>query len=247
MAKLQESNQALQEFASIASHDMQEPLRKVTSFGMRLKERYKDSMGEEGRDYLDRMLSATGRMQALLTSLLEYARVTAKAEPFRDVDLNQVVQEVLYDLEVRIYNTGGVVNVGELPTISADSIQMHQLFQNLIANALKFHREGVKPVVRITSRPTDDVDCCEILVEDNGIGFDEQHIDRIFAPFHRLHGRSSGFEGTGMGLAICKKIVERHGGSITARSVPGEGSLFIIDLPVRRSGLKLPMPGKEGT
>jgi PAS domain S-box-containing protein len=230
MQKLQESNQALQDFASIASHDMQEPLRKVQSFGNMLKKKYGDTLGEGGKDYLERMLNATDRMGSLLTSLLDYSRVSSRAEPFREVKLSAIIRDVLDDLEVRIRSTGGEVRVGDLPTIEADPTQMRQLFQNLIANALKFHKEGDPPVVKVRCS-SKGAGKCEISVEDNGIGFDERYIERIFAPFQRLHGRSSQYEGTGMGLAICKKIVERHGGAITARSSPGEGSVFITSLP----------------
>ncbi len=234
MQKLQESNQALQEFASIASHDLQEPLRKVSAFGNRLGDMYGNSLGREGQNYLNRMLNATERMQALLTSLLDYSRVTTKGEPFRDVALAAIVREVLSDLEVRIEMTGGEVHVGELPTIEADPTQMRQLFQNLIGNALKFHKQGEKPVVRVSAHNENDHHI--IRVEDNGIGFEEQYLDKIFAPFQRLHGRSSSYEGTGMGLAICKKIIERHGGSITAKSAPDVGSLFTMELPAKRAG-----------
>lgn len=234
--KLQESNRALQDFASIASHDMQEPLRKIISFGDQLKVRCGDGLGDTGRDYLDRMQKAAKRMQTLLQALLDYSRVSSKAEPSRPVDLNELIRDVIDDLEVRITETAGTVEVGALPTLEADPHQMRQLFQNLIGNALKFHREGEKPVVRIYCRPADHGQSCAIVVEDNGIGFDEQYADRIFAPFHRLHGRSSQYEGTGMGLAICKKIVERHGGTITARSMLNQGSTFIISLPVRQKG-----------
>ncbi len=233
MKKLQESNQALQDFASIASHDLQEPLRKVISFGNMLKKRYGEAIGEGGNDYLDRMLNATSRMQTLLKSLLDYSRLTTKAEPFRSVDLDQTVREVLSDLEVRIESAGGRVYVDHLPAIEAEPTQMRQLFQNLIGNALKFHKEGEKPIVKVRSSRTGSGHC-QITVEDNGIGFDEEHLERIFAPFHRLHGRSSPYEGTGMGLAICKKIVELHSGAITAKSAPGQGAAFIVTLPLKQ-------------
>ncbi len=232
MRKLQESNQALQDFASVASHDLQEPLRKVTSFGNMLKQTYGDSLGNEGKDFLDRMLNATERMQSLLKSLLDYSRVSTKAEPFRQVDLTSIVREVLSDLEVRIEKTGGEVHVSELPTVEADPTQMRQLFQNLVGNALKFHKEGEKPFIEIRSTSPDN-GITEIVVADNGIGFDENYLDRIFVPFQRLHGRGQ-YEGSGMGLAICKKIVERHGGSIMAKSEPGVGSVFMVELPLRR-------------
>ncbi|MGO9371349.1 MAG: ATP-binding protein [Syntrophobacteraceae bacterium] len=232
-AELQRSNQALQDFAFIASHDMQEPLRKVVYFGNMLQQKYKDSLEQTGNDYLNRMLDATKRMHSLLTGLLEYSRVTTNPEPFREVDVYAIIHEVLSDLEITIKQTGGEVKVGELPSIQADPTQIRQLFQNLIGNALKFHKEGERPVVDLFSTTTDD-GTLQIYVKDNGIGFEEQYLDRIFAPFKRLHGRGSQYEGTGIGLAICKKIVERHGGSITAKSTTGHGATFIIALPSKQ-------------
>ena len=234
-AKLEQSNEALQDFAFIASHDMQEPLRKVSAFGDRLKQEYGDSLGEEGNDYLNRMLNATERMQSLLEALLNYSRVTTKGEPFKEVELAVVLREVLSDLEVGIEETGAEVHVGKLPVIQADPTQMRQLLQNLIGNALKFHKEGVRPMVEVRSTELHK-EKVQIVVEDNGVGFEEKHLQRIFAPFHRLHGRSA-YPGAGMGLAICAKIVERHKGSITARSSPGQGSTFIVTLPVRLAAL----------
>ena len=234
MAKLEHSNQALQDLASIAAHDMKEPLRKVMSFGNMLEHKHGDALGPSGKDYLNRMLHSTERMQSLLTSLFEYSKVTMNPEPFREIDLNDIIQEVLSDLEVRIVKTGGEVHVENLPVISADPSQMLQLFQNLIGNALKFHKPDEKPEVRIRF-VSNTGSVCRIIVEDNGIGFEERYLDRIFAPFQRLHGRSSPYEGTGMGLAICKKIVERHGGSITASSTAGTGTSFIVRLPLRQS------------
>ena len=229
MAKLEESNRALQDFASIASHDMQEPLRKVISFGNMLRQAYEDALGETGNDYLNRMLNATQRMQSLLKGLLEYSRVTTKADPFVAVDLAGIVDEILSDLEISIKRTGAEVRVLELPVVKADPTQMRQLLQNLIGNALKFHKDGEKPAVEVRSAFVDG--SLQIMIEDNGIGFEEQYLERIFAPFQRLHGINSRYEGTGMGLAICKKIVERHGGSITAKSTPGLGATFIVTLP----------------
>ncbi len=236
MAKLEESNKALQDFASIASHDLQEPLRKVEAFGSILRQKYGDKLGEEGNDYVERLIGANKRMRSLITALLEYSRLTTRANPFSQVDLNGIVNEVLSDLEVRIAKTGGKVDNGDLPVIEADPTQMRQLFQNLIGNALKFHKEGEKPVIKISSSLGDNEELL-IMVEDNGIGFEEEYAEKIFAPFQRLHGRSSPYKGTGMGLAICKKIVERHEGSITARSTPGEGAKFIVELPSKRSGV----------
>lgn len=233
VVRLEQSNQALQDFTSIASHDMKEPLRKVLSFGNMLRQKYKEMLGEKGNDYLDRMIDAASRMQTLLTSLLEYSRVTMNQEPFQEIDLYDLIHGVLSDLEVRIMRTGADIQVKNLPIIKADPVQMQQLFQNIIGNSLKFHKNGERPVVKIHCIPSDDVSC-RIAVEDNGIGIDEQYFDKIFAPFQRLHGKSSPYQGTGMGLAICKKIVERHGGSITVTSTPGVGSSFIITLPSKR-------------
>ncbi len=232
-AELRRSNQALDDFASIASHDMQEPLRKVMAFGDMLKRKYFASLGGEGQDFLDRMLNATKRMQSFLHGLLEYSRLSAKAVPFKKVELSALIQEVLSDLELRIRKTGGEVQVTELPAIEADPIQMRQLFQNLIGNALKFQKDGVKPFIQVRYVPSENSKC-QIIFEDNGIGFEEQYIERIFDPLQRLHGKSSQYEGIGMGLSICRKIVERHRGSITARSTPGVGSKFIVTLPCSR-------------
>jgi signal transduction histidine kinase len=161
--------------------------------------------------------------------------VTTKAQPYALVDLQAVVHEVISDLEARLDQTSGRVEVGDLPVIEADSLQMRQLFQNLIGNALKFHNKDVPPSIRVYS-PIPLSPYVEITVADNGIGFDLQYLDRIFKPFERLNGRSE-YEGTGMGLAICQKIVERHRGTITAASVPGEGSTFLISLPRKQNVL----------
>lgn len=242
--ELARSNAELQQFASIASHDLQEPLRKIQAFGDRLKTKCNEALTEQGRDYLERMQNAAGRMQTLIDDLLMLSRITTKAQPFVPVDLAQVIQEVLSDLEVRIDETKGQVKVASLPTIEADSLQMRQLLQNLIGNALKFHPKTEPPKVRIYSQLLNDEEQpptgnsitpthCQIVVEDNGIGFDEKYLDRIFNVFQRLQGRSE-YEGTGMGLAICRKIAERHGGSLTAESTPGQGATFIVTLPIKQ-------------
>lgn len=229
--RLEVSNRDLQDFAFVASHDLQEPLRKIQSFGNRLTAKYGPALGNVGRDYLERMGSAAQRMQSLIQALLDFSRVTTKSEPFSPVDLTPLLKEVTADLETRLEQTGGRVELGDLPTLQADPHQIRRLFLNLIGNALKFHREE-KPVIKIYGAPLADSLTKEyrIFVEDNGIGFDEKYLDRIFTPFQRLHGRGI-YEGTGMGLAICRKIVERHGGTITAQSHPGEGSTFIVTLP----------------
>ena len=241
--RLAASNRELQDFAYVASHDLQEPLRKVLAFGERLRTRSADVLDERGLDYLGRMEDAAGRMQKLVQDLLVLSRVTTRARPFEPVDLKEVVDEVLSDLEARLEETGGTVEVGELPTLEADRSQMRQLLQNLIGNALKFHKEGRPPSVKVFGEPLGglgeggaspaDGGVYRLVVEDDGIGFDERYLDGIFAPFERLHGRGA-YEGTGMGLAICRKVVERHGGEITARSSPGEGSAFVVTLPARQ-------------
>ena len=241
--ELARSNTELQQFASIASHDLQEPLRKIQAFGNRLKTVCGEALTEQGRDYLERMQSATQRMQALIDDLLILSRITTRAQPFVTVNLKEVTQDVLSDLEVQIQQTGGQVEVGELPTIDADPVQMRQLLQNLLSNALKFHRNEETPFIKLHSQLLDQeqravanstiATFCQIIVEDNGIGFDEKYLDRIFNVFQRLHSRSE-YEGTGMGLAICRKIAERHGGSITAKSILGKGATFIVTLPVKQ-------------
>jgi PAS domain S-box-containing protein len=238
--ELRRSNQELEQFAYVASHDLQEPLRKIQAFGDRLQGRYAAELGERGADYLQRMQGAAGRMQVLIQDLLSFSRVSTKARPFVPVELATVADEVISDLQARIQATGGRVETEALPTLRADRTQMRQLLQNLVGNALKFHREGVSPVVRIEGRTTGGNGSgaprgVEIRVADNGIGFDEKYLDRIFDPFQRLHGRSE-YEGTGMGLAICRKIAERHGGGITAHSTPGRGTTFIVTLPAAGAG-----------
>ncbi|GAB4174732.1 MAG: hypothetical protein Fur006_04740 [Coleofasciculaceae cyanobacterium] len=243
--ELARSNDQLQEFAYVASHDLQEPLRKIQAFGDRLRVKYSEVLTPQGCDYLTRMQNAAERMQALIDDLLALSRVTTRAQPFVPTNLAQVVHDVLCDLEVRIQQTGGRIEVGELPTLDADPVQMRQLLQNLISNALKFHRAEEPPMIKIYSQqlldqkwqPPEEINratACQIFIEDNGIGFDKKYLDRIFNAFQRLHGRSE-YEGTGMGLAICRKIVERHDGKITAQSLIGHGSLFIITLPLQQS------------
>jgi PAS domain S-box-containing protein len=239
-AELERSNRELDDFATIASHDLQEPLRKIQAFGDRLAERSVDVLDQEALDYLGRMTNAAGRMQSLINDLLQYSQVTLRPEPPRPVDLRAVVNEVLSDLEERLRVTDGVVHVGFLPTVLASPFQMRQLFQNLIANALKFHPAGVAPVVHIEAVARGDLRAAkgrtdreplwEIRVRDNGIGFDEKHAERIFAPFQRLHGRQA-YEGTGMGLAICRRIAARHGGTIAAHATVGSGATFVVTLP----------------
>lgn len=233
-AELELRNQELQNFTFAASHDLQEPLRKLQTFGDLLVTKYADSIDEQGRDYLRRMGETAARMRVRLYSLLEYSRLTSKAEPFTRIKLNEIVKTVLSDLEVPIKEANASVEIGALPEIEAHAGQMASLFQNLLENALKFRRKGEPPRVRIHSNYKSSEEPrageWEIYVEDNGIGFEEAYLDLIFKPFQRLHGRTE-YVGVGMGLAICRKVAERHGGTITARSTPGQGSTFIVRLP----------------
>jgi len=235
--KLEVSNQELQDFASVAAHDLQEPLRKIQSFSDRVKVKAKDTITTEVFDYLERIQSSAQRMQTLINDLLTYSRVTTKAKPFSKVSLNEIMNQACSDLEIRIEQTKAQVKLGLLPDIEADSTQMHQLFLNLISNALKFQRPGQNPVVEISAKIieksplTNFEDACEISVSDNGIGFDSKYLDRIFIIFQRLHGRHE-YEGTGIGLAVCRKIVDRHAGQITAKSNPETGATFVVTLPL---------------
>jgi PAS domain S-box-containing protein len=250
-AQLERSNRELQDFAYVASHDLQEPLRKIVVFGERLQEKAAERLEPDALDYLQRMRKAASRMQTLINDLLAFSRVTTKAQPFIRVNLAQTAQEVIEDLEGRIEMTKGRIEQGDLPTIDAEPVQMRQLLQNLIGNALKFRRPEVPPVVKIKAKvfsgvlphaPPDAAsqNLCELTVSDNGIGFDEKYLDRIFNVFQRLHTRNE-YEGTGMGLAIARKIVLLHGGVITARSAPGQGAAFIATLPVSQ-----PKPNSNG-
>jgi PAS domain S-box-containing protein len=235
--RLKRSNQDLEQFAFVASHDLQEPLRKVKFFGDRIVQKAGQALDEEARDSLERMQNAAGRMQEMIRALLELSRVSTQGKAFQEVNLSQVAEEVIGDLEGRIRKENGQVFVGPLPVIEADPTQMQRLLQNLIGNALKYHKGDLPPVVTITGKVHSGKNSqgavLTLTVEDNGIGFEEQYAERIFQPFQRLHGRGT-YEGTGMGLAICQKIVDRHSGKISAQSKPGEGSIFMVKLPVRQ-------------
>lgn len=241
-ALLRQRNRELQDFAYVASHDLQEPLRKIRAFGDRLQKRCEHLLDEQAKDYLGRMQDAARRMQVLISDLLSFSRVSTEAQPFAEVDLTAVARDVISDLEERIEQSGAQVELGELPRVQADPTQMRQLLQNLISNGLKYQKPGTPPRIEISAteymRETDlpplEHHGCLIHVRDNGIGFDEKYLDRIFTVFQRLHGRNE-YEGTGIGLAICRKIVERHHGWITARSSPGHGATFIAGLPYRQN------------
>ncbi|HEY0139877.1 MAG TPA: ATP-binding protein [Thermoanaerobaculia bacterium] len=235
LRRLELSNRELEDFAYVASHDLQEPLRKIQAFGDLLRKKHAEALPDQARDYIERMQSAARRMQVLINDLLSFSRVTTKAQPFVRVDLAETAREVIHDLEVRLHDSGGRVELGALPVIEADALQMRQLLQNLVANALKFQRPGVPPLVAIGAeiRGAPRHEVCRLTVADNGIGFEEKYADRIFTLFERLHARSN-YEGTGIGLAICRKIAERHGGEIRAHGRPNEGATFIVTLPLRQ-------------
>jgi signal transduction histidine kinase len=233
-AELVRSNAELEQFASIASHDLQEPLRKIRTFSQQLTVIEAERLSDKGRDYLERTNAAAARMQKLIEDLLKFSRVATHGRPFEQVDLARLADEVLEDLEAQVLGSGAVVHVGALPVINADPLQMRQLLQNLISNALKFRRPEVSPVVTVTAELSGEN--VKIVVSDNGIGFESRYNRRIFRVFERLHGRSE-YPGTGIGLALCRKIAERHGGMIVADGEPGVGSTFTVTLPLRHASI----------
>ncbi|MBI5428072.1 MAG: GAF domain-containing protein [Nitrospinae bacterium] len=225
--ELERSNKELRDFAYVASHDLQEPLRKILTFSDRLSS--SSNLDGQNRDYLIRIQNAAERMRNLLDSLLEYSKVTMKDMAFQQIDLAKIVSETVEDLEDRIRDSNGTIEIGPLPSLKAEPCQMRQLFQNLISNGLKFRRDGVNPVIQIGSCKKKNGDW-EITVRDNGIGFEEKYAPRLFRLFERLHGHGP-YQGAGMGLAICKKIVDRHNGAISVKSSPHQGATFFITLP----------------
>ena len=231
--ELERSNSALDEFATVASHDLQEPLRKILSFGERLQLSAGSALDGDSRHSLTRMLDAAARMRILVADVLAYAQVTTRVAPFTPTDLTDIAGHVMEDMETAITESGGRVEVGALPIIDADPIQMRQLVQNLLSNALKFARSGTPPVVRIAATLSPPRRCT-LTVSDNGIGFKQGYANQIFRMFERLNGRSE-YPGSGIGLAICRKIVERHHGTIVAGSAPGHGATFTVILPVKHN------------
>ena len=244
-ALLRSSNEELEKFAYIASHDLQEPLRKIQSFGDRLLRKQKAQLDADGQDAIDRMLDAAGRMRRLIEDLLAFSRVSTKIKPFDPVKLNDVLTEVASTFDVRLEQLGGRITFDPLPTVSGDESQLRQLFQNLLGNAIKFAKPEQPPMIHVGAidfeNLDDDIDPpksgregCRVEVRDNGIGFEQQYADRIFELFQRLHARNQ-YEGTGLGLAICKKIAQRHGIALSVRSQPGVGTTFYLDCPPRSS------------
>lgn len=238
---LQQSNENLQQFAYIASHDLQEPLRKIHSFGNLLHTQFSKQLGPAGADIIQRMQAASGRMTTLIRDLLTYSRLTTHREPFKPVSLGRLIDEVIDDINPLIQDGQAITECDELPTVPGDTTQLRQLFQNLIVNAITFRHPERPAHIRIQCRTLESHEIpqgfpiqnkyAEISVKDNGIGFDERYTERIFQMFQRLHGRNQ-YSGTGVGLAICKRVVENHHGLIIANSVPGNGAIFKVILPL---------------
>ncbi len=257
--RLEASNEELQKFASIASHDLREPLRKILTFGSMLEKEYTDVLGDKGITFLHKMTMASLRMQKLIDDILDFSKLTVNVATFEKVNLNELVTQVLSDMEVAIDSSGAEITVGTLPEIDANASQLGQLFQNLLGNAIKFRREGERPhipvkgdIITVAQLPADffksiqfetsvfdgaeyrmNERFCQLTIEDDGIGFDATFLDKIFLIFQRLHSRAE-YEGTGIGLAVVKKVVDLHNGYITASSKPGAGATFIIILPINQ-------------
>jgi PAS domain S-box-containing protein len=225
---LEYSNRELECFVSAASHDLKEPLRKIFIYGEKLLEAAPEALADREREEVRRIQEAAQRMRKLIEGLLDYSHIARGVAQTGSVDLNQVLSDALADLEIPLKQSGGTVRADALPVITAEPLLMHQLFQNLIGNALKYRRPGVPPLVRVTVETSDGT--IRLRFEDNGIGFDNAHRDKMFRIFQRLVGRNE-FEGAGIGLAICRKIAEHHGGRISAAGVPGAGSVFTVELP----------------
>lgn len=244
-AELLHSNENLQSFAYIASHDLQEPLRKIQSFGSLLMDQYGPLLSGQGSDYIRRMEVAAERMSRLIRDLLTYSRLTTQREPHRPVSLDEVLQRVMNDLEISLTETNAEIQIENLPNLPGDRTQLGQLFQNLLGNALKFRHPGQRPQIRISARKhlrseilagvlpastNNERPYWAIRVQDNGIGFEPRHTDRIFGVFQRLHGKDQ-YAGTGVGLAIVKRIADNHAGGIQAEGIPGKGAIFTVYLP----------------
>jgi PAS domain S-box-containing protein len=230
--QLRRSNRELEEFASIASHDLQEPLRKIRAFSDRLVVKHGPQLDDDARADLDRVVDAAKRMQMLIDDLLAYSRLERRAPEFVELDLTAIAAATAADLEARAAELGGSITVDLLPVVEADEVQMHELFENLITNALKFHRPDVPPEVHIAEHAANE-SSVTFVCADNGIGFESRYAEQIFSLFERLHGRAE-YDGTGIGLAVCRRITDHHGGSIRAEGVPAAGARFYVTLPRRR-------------
>lgn len=237
------SNAELEQFAYVASHDLQEPLRMVASFCQLLEERYKDKLDARGQEFIHYAVDGARRMQLLVNDLLAYARVTSKARPSLRLSAAEPLAQAVESLKFAIKDAKAGISVGPLPEVWADPLQLAQLFQNLLGNAVKFHRKGVPPEIHVSSTPDED-GFCRFAIKDNGIGIDPKHQDKLFVIFQRLHRREE-YEGTGIGLALCKKIVERHGGRIWLESEEGVGTTFFFTLPCGRLADVLEQRGQD--
>jgi signal transduction histidine kinase len=226
-AALRRSNAELEQLAYVASHDMQEPLRMIASYLQLVADRYGDALDADGHEFIGYAVDGAKRMQALISDMLAYSRVSTRARPFQPTDSARIVATAERHLQIAIEEGGAEIERGELPVVLGDEVQLLQLFQNLIGNAIKF-RGQAPPRVRVTAEPADDGWCFS--VGDNGIGIAPEYFERIFVLFQRLHGRKE-YPGTGIGLALCKRIVERHGGRIWVESTAGQGSVFRFTLP----------------
>jgi light-regulated signal transduction histidine kinase (bacteriophytochrome) len=229
LLQLKSTNEELERFAYAASHDLQEPLRKIMLFSERLNSKYTD-LDIEGRGFLDKISRSATRMQVLIKNILDFSRSSVHSDAFEETDLNSLLESILSDLEVSIEQKNATFIIDPLPALRIIPGQFRQLFQNLIINALKFSHEDRPPVIHIYAQQ--DSGNYQIFFKDNGIGFEQKYADQIFRLFSRLHSYDQ-FEGTGIGLSICKKIAEKHNGTIAAFSEPGEGATFVLGLPAK--------------
>lgn len=243
--ELERSNRDLEEFAYVASHDLQEPLRKISTFSERLRLKFDGELGEDGNTYITRMLNAAANMRMLIENLLDFSRITSKEVYFETVDIDTLFNEVIAELELQVDESHATIQKGKLPVLEVMPSQIKQLFSNIILNAIKFRKPGVAPVIRVNSRPVTlqekeeqllhkNIDYHAITIQDNGIGFEQEYAEKIFYIFQRLHGKAE-YPGAGIGLAICKKIAENHRGKLFAKGTPGEGAAFIVILPEKNN------------
>lgn len=238
--QLESSNKELDRFAYMASHDLQEPLRKIKIFSERIITKYKDSMDAEGQTYMDKMQAACTRMQNLINDILAFSKLSVSKDLLVFTDMNELLDEVVAEMDMQLHEKNGKVIIDKLPKLHVHPRLIKPMFQNIISNSLKYSKKGIDPVIRISAKLDKGIGSddklsinryCRIMIEDNGIGFEQQYADQVFTMFKRLHAGSE-YEGTGIGLAICKKIAEEHNGFISAKSEVNKGTTFTISLPV---------------